>query len=47
MSAAARLAEDVVLWQPFDGVSKWFFGGALLLTLLIALFVVTRFHIFR
>ena len=48
MSAVARLAENasvptVITFEP----SKWFFGGATLLVLLVLLVVVSRFNLDR
>ena len=48
MSAVARLAENVsvptvITFEP----SKWFFGGATLLVLLVLLVVVSRFNLAR
>ena len=46
MSAVARLAESVsvptvITFEP----TKWFFGGATLLVLVVLLVVVTRFNL--
>jgi phage-related holin len=50
MSAVARLAESVsvpTVLDPFNDVTKWFFGGATLLVLLLLVFLVSRFNLDR